>query len=299
MKRNWKLLLCLLTALVMLSACSSKPDPEQFPDITQAIGPTGTPAPTAASVQPAQPQEQPAQDQPSVGGESIFNANPYDVIDEQMLAGMAAQEEGYVDPEYGTQTSYYEQSLQAQGTVYPYAGSTPIPLNPIDMPTPTPRPDLSFTYAAYTASTVGVTFEGPVNWQVDQSQPGMLILTEPQNQVKDNWQCVVTLSAEPVTSNYSQKDLKSHVTQRLNTIGGSEFTEWEPSYTATRYMMGSEGVYANYSGMLSDGTEVGGRIHYVCIDRTLYGVEITFPLGYKDDFLDVFGKIRSTIGRIQ
>ena len=117
--------------------------------------------------------------------------------------------------------------------------------------------------------------------------------------MKDNWQCVVTLSAEPVTSNYSQKDLKSHVTQRLNTIGGSEFTEWEPSYTATRYMMGSEGVYANYSGMLSDGTEVGGRIHYVCIDRTLYGVEITFPLGYKDDFLDVFGKIRSTIGRIQ
>ena len=296
MKRNWKLLLCLLMALVMLSACSSQPDPNDFPDITQAIGPTGTPSPTDVPVVDAPVQDGAAD---SASGESIFSANPYDVMaDEDLLGSMAANEENYLDPEYG-QESLYEASLKAEGTVYPYAGSTPIPLNPIDMPTPTPRPDLSFTYAAYTASTVGVTFEGPVNWQVDQSQPGMLILAEPQNQVKDNWQCVVTLSAEPVTSNYSQKDLKSHVTQRLNTIGGSEFTEWEPSYTATRYMMGSEGVYANYSGMLSDGTEVGGRIHYVCIDRTLYGVEITFPLGYKDDFLDVFGKIRSTIGRIQ
>lgn len=297
MKRNWKLMLCLLVALFALSACSSQPDPEDFPDITQALGPTGTPAPAAdlyeenfddSYIEDMQLAEM------NAGEESIFDVNPYD---DAMMGADALMEENYVDPEYGVEETYtFDMSI---GTDYVYAGSTPIPLNPIDMPTPTPRPDLSFTYAAYTASTVGVTFEGPVNWQVDQSQPGMLILAEPQNQVKDNWQCVVTLSAEPVTSNYSQKDLKSHVTQRLNTIGGSEFTEWEPSYTATRYMMGSEGVYANYSGMLSDGTEVGGRIHYVCIDRTLYGVEITFPLGYKDDFLDVFGKIRSTIGRIQ
>lgn len=296
MKRNWKLLLCLLMALLMLSACSSQPDPNDFPDITQAIGPTGTPAPTAVPVPESAPQDNA---DGSASGESIFSANPYDVmVDEEMLANMAANEEDYVDPEYGVE-SLYEASLKAEGTVYPYAGSTPIPLNPIDMPTPTPRPDLSFTYADYTASTVGVTFKAPVSWQVDQSYSGIFILSEPVNQIKDNQQCIITVSAEPVNATYKQSDLETHVKQRLNTIGGLDFDEWKPSLTATRYMMGSEGVYANYSGTLTDGTEVGGRIHYVSIDKTLYGLEIQFPLGFKGDFIDVFGEIRSSMKQIQ
>ena len=154
------------------------------------------------------------------------------------------------------------------------------------MPTPTPRPALSFTYADYTASTAGVTFKAPVSWQIDQSQAGLFILSEPVAQIKDNQQCIITVSAEPVSANYSQRELESHVTQRLNTIGGAEFTDWKPSYTATRYMMGSEGVYANYSAVRTDGTEVGGRIHYVCIDNMLYGLEIQFPLGFKGDFVE-------------
>lgn len=292
MKRNWKLLLCLLMALVMLSACSSQPDPNDFPDITQAIGPTGTPSPTDVPVVDAPVQDGAAD---SASGESIFSANPYDVMaDEDLLGSMAANEENYIDPEYG-QESLYEASLKAEGTVYPYAGSTPIPLNPIDMPTPTPRPDLSFTYADYTASTVGVTFKAPVSWQVDQSYSGMFILSEPVNQIKDNQQCLITVSAEPVNATYKQSDLETHVRQRLNTIGGLDFDEWKPSLTATRYMMGSEGVYANYSGTLTDGTEVGGRIHYVSIDKVLYGLEIQFPLGFKEDFIDVFGEIRSSM----
>ncbi|MBP3644881.1 MAG: hypothetical protein J6K55_00460 [Clostridia bacterium] len=296
MKRNWKLLLCLLMALLMLNACSSQPDPNDFPDITQAIGPTGTPAPTAVSVPESAPQDNA---DGTASGESIFSANPYDVmVDEEMLANMAASEEDYVDPEYGVE-SLYEASLKAEGTVYPYAGSTPIPLNPIDMPTPTPRPDLSFTYADYTASTVGVTFKAPVSWQVDQSYSGIFILSEPVNQIKDNQQCIITVSAEPVNATYKQSDLETHVKQRLNTIGGLDFDEWKPSLTATRYMMGSEGVYANYSGTLTDGTEVGGRIHYVSIDKTLYGLEIQFPLGFKGDFIDVFGEIRSSMKQIQ
>ena len=32
MKRNWKLLVCLLTAMLLLTACSGKPDPEEFPE---------------------------------------------------------------------------------------------------------------------------------------------------------------------------------------------------------------------------------------------------------------------------
>lgn len=291
MKRNWKLIVCLLLAALTLCACSKQELPEDFPDITQALGPTSTPTavPTAAPEAPAEEAADAAE-----LGQSIFSANPYDVDIGGLTEADILSEEG-VDP-------YQESGLMAvvpEGTPYPYAGSTPIPLDPVDMPTPTPRPDLSFTYASYVASTVGVTFEGPVNWMVDESMPSMLVLSEPENQVRDGQQCVITLSAEPVSSNYDQGDLKTHVNQRLDTLYVSDFNEWKPSYTATRYMMGTEGVYANYTATRNDGVVIGGRIHYVCIDKVLYGLEIVFPQGYKDDFLDVFGEIRSSMAKIR
>lgn len=294
MKRNWKLILCLLMALVLLSSCTAKESPEDFPDITQAIGPTSTPAPFVPTEPPV--QNPAAQSEAAPGGQSIFSANPYDVPEEQeWTEADIMSEENYFDPEYDQAPT----AVQPEGTVYPYAGSTPIPLNPVDMPTPTPRPDLEFTYSTYIASTVGVTFEGPVNWMVDESQTFMFTLSEPNNQIRDGQQCVITLSAEPVSGNYSQRDLESHVSQRLDTLYSSDYTEWKPSYTATRHMMGSQGVYANYTATRSDGVEVGGRIQYVSIDNVLYGLEIIFPIGFKDDFIDVFGKIRTTMGLIR
>lgn len=287
MKRNWKLMVCMLLALCLLTACSGKPSGDEFPDITQAIGPTATP--TAAPTAP------PVVEGDVIDGESIFEQNPY--LEDEFTADDALAEEDYIDPEFGVLEDVA--AAEPEGTVYPYAGSTPIPLNPVDMPTPTPKPDLSFTYAKYIASTVGVTFEGPVNWQVNETQSGMFILSEPSNQVKDGQQTIITLSAEPIGANYNQKDLEKHVEQRLDTIGGSQFSDFKPSYTATRHMLGSTGVYANYSGTLTDGTPIGGRIQYVSIDNTLYGLEIVFPQGFKDDFIDVFGEVRGSLSFIR
>lgn len=47
MKRLWKPLLCLLLAALTLSGCSGQPSAtEQFPEVTQALGPaTPTPEP--------------------------------------------------------------------------------------------------------------------------------------------------------------------------------------------------------------------------------------------------------------
>lgn len=283
MKRTWKLLVCLLMATLLLTACSGKPDPEEFPDITQAIGPTATPTavPTAVPVEGE--------------GESIFEHNPY--LEEDFTEEDALAEEDYVDPEFGVLESFA--TAEPAGTVYPYAGSTPIPLNPVDMPTPTPKPDLSFTYSQYIASTVGVTFEGPANWQVNESQSGVFILSEPTNQVKDGQQCIITISAEPIGADYKQKELETHVEHRVDSIGGAQFSSFKPSYTATRHMLGSTGVYANYTGTLTDGTEVGGRIQYVSVNGMLYGLEIVFPEGFRDDFIDVFGEIRGSLKFIQ
>lgn len=291
MKRNWKLMVCLLLALFALTACSGQPSGEDFPDITQAIGPTATPTAVPTDVPAPEGAGDAAQ-----GGESIFSENPY-LDDVTFTEADVLAEEGYIDPEYGVLDTLI--TPEPAGTVYPYAGSTPIPLNPVDMPTPTPKPDLSFTYAQYIASTVGVTFEGPANWQVDESQSSMFILSEPTTQVKDGQQCIITISAEPIGSNYSQRDLERHVEQRLDTIGGSQFSDFKPSYTATRHMLGSTGVYANYSGSLTDGAEVGGRIQYVSIEGVLYGLEILFPEGFRGDFIDVFGEIRGSMSFIR
>lgn len=292
MKRNWKLFACLLGVLFALTACSSQPDPNEFPDITQALGPTATPTQRPTDPPVMQPTEM---DEPEMGGESIFSANPYDV---EFTEADVLAEENYIDPEFDTPQSVFV-TAYPQGTEYAYAGSTPIPLDPVDMPSPTPRPDLTFTYAQYMASTVGVTFEGPVNWQVDETQSSMFILTEPANQMKDGQQAVITISAEPIGSDYDQRDLEKHVEQRLDTIGGLQFDSFKPSYTATRHMLGSTGVYANYSGTLTTGVEVGGRIQYVCIDGVLYGLEIAFPQGFREDFIDVFGQVRTSMSRIR
>ena len=87
--------------------------------------------------------------------------------------------------------------------------------------------------------------------------------------------------------------------RRVDSIGGAQFSSFKPSYTATRHMLGSTGVYANYTGTLTDGTPVGGRIQYVSINGMLYGLEIVFPEGFRGDFIDVFGEVRSSLKFIQ
>ena len=42
-----------------------------------------------------------------------------------------------------------------------YAGATPIPLDPIDMPTPTPKPVLTFSYGIVAADKLRLNFEAP------------------------------------------------------------------------------------------------------------------------------------------
>ncbi len=294
MKRKLSVALCLVLAAAMLAGCSAQPQQnEAFPEVTQALRP-GTSTPTPEPMQSA-----PYDD--AQGGQSIFDTNPYDVAPEVGYSDTdPINEENYIDPELdntGDNSGMAAYYAQPQDTIYPYAGSTPIPLDPIDMPSPTPRGPLNFTNVAYTSANLGLTFEAPSGWQVDESDPQMMILSEPEAQIKDGQQCIITISAEPVTGNYSQNDLRSQVNERLDTIGGVDFETFKPSYTATRYMMGSEGVYANYSGRMVDGIEVGGRIMYVCIDRVLYGLEIVYPSGYRDDFLDVYGAVRKSMKR--
>ena len=294
MKRLWKIALCLALALIALTACSGGEQPnggsQIYAEATQYLGPvTATETPTEAP----QETEAPADGGNDSGGVSIFD-NPYDVSPDEAL-----DEENYIDPyDTGADTGSLLTSSGASGgaeTVYPYAGATPIPLKPVDLPSPTPHPELTFHYATYTAGSLGLSFDCPSGWLVNESQTDVFVLTEPETQMHDGQQCIITISAEPVTANYSESDLKKQVTQRLKEIGSVNFTVWNPSLTATRTLMGSNGVYANYTGTLANGVELAGRILYASANNKLYGVEMVYPRDYRDDYLNIFAKIRETI----
>lgn len=300
MKRKLAMLLCILLSATLLTACQQADEPQDVPiSITQAILPAPTPTlPIAAGDSVIDENGNEIISDTYNENASIFAQNPY-------LDAVGFTEEDAIGEE---DTEFEDTSVQEPrsekvftfdyspaSTVYPYAGSTPIPLNPVDMPTPTPHPPLEFTYTAYNAMMLGLTFEGPINWMSDESNYQVFVLNEPDLQKHDNFACQISVSAEPVTETYTQRNLTSYVKQRMSTINEAYLKSSSPSNTAERYMLGKKGVYMNYSGTLLDGTEVGGRILYVCIDKTLYGLEIMYPLAYREDYLNVFGQIRSTI----
>ena len=276
MKRFWMAAACLLVTAALLSGCSGQPQNQKqaYDEATQYIGPAATPT--------AEPTDAPVADTDT----SMFASNPYEVAPTDELTGFA------------------EEDLQAEavGTVYPYAGSTPIPMNPIDMPTPTPHGPLNFVYSTYfvqSLGTSGLTFDGPAGWIADESVAEAFTLSEPAEQMKDGQLGILSLYAVPTTQDYSLGELKSEVKQRADAIGATNFADWSPTLTAERYLMGSEGVYINFTGTMVTGIKIGGRIHATCRDKVLYVVQIIYPLEYKEDFLNVFSKVRETIKRAE
>jgi len=282
-------MLALGLALITLGGCAGQQNPSQeLVEITQNIGPSPSPTPT-----PHIPASQ------GGGGQdvSVFANNPYDMMDEQgeLLTGL--DEEDYAGEDMNAD-GYDPYMAQMAGTPYPYAGSTPIPLDPVDMPPPPPRAELTFDYISYNIADLGLTFSGPLGWVPDESVTEQFMLSEPVSQMKDNQLAMIKIYAIPVTTNMSESALKAEVLERLKEISSTNFEKWSPSYTATRHLMGSTGVYANYSGTMANGVAIGGRVHCTYIDKKLYCIEIVFPLAYKSDFEAVFSEMRKTIKRI-
>ena len=290
MKRTALVLVCLAAIALLLTGCQGQQENNLYTEVTQYIGPAATTAPVVTDA--------PADTTAAVDDNADYTET--DILSEEANSEQEAADTLDFDPGYVAQTSLFSSNTlnNTAATAYPYAGSSPIPLNPVDAPTPTPQAPLNFTYITYSPATVGLTFDAPAGWIADDSYNEVFTLTEPESQMKNGQLGIINVYAVPVTSNYSETQLVQEIKQRLNTIGSLNFSVWKPSLTATRYLMGSMGVYANYTGTLVTGVEVGGRIHAVTIDNVLYCIQITYPLSYREDYMDVFAKLRETIKRI-
>jgi hypothetical protein len=174
-----------------------------------------------------------------------------------------------------------------------YAGATPVLIDPIDKPTATPLPTLSFGYTTYEASTLHMTFDAPSGWLVEESSD-TFTLTNPDPSMDFAAQLIVR--AVPVAKQYNKNDLTKEINGILSTIKEEGFKTFSPSKTAGRVFLNSDGIYANYNGTLESGVKMGGRVIAACVNKTLYILHVTFPQGYRDFYVsNVYDKFRHTV----
>lgn len=266
MKRKLLIAGLLLGLALLLAGCSPKaPDKVAEPEATAPV---------------QQPALQPATNVPL--------PDDFDATAEE------DQDREYIDPSLAGNVN--APPAQQQPASKEYAGATPILLNPIDLPTPTKAPPMTFTYASYTANKLSLTFEAVAGYIVDDSDSSSYKLTEPDEMVKDKVPVVIQLSIRPVNNSYKAADIPADLRASLKEIGAVNYQRWEPSNTAARTLMNAPGHYANYRGVLTDGTVVRGRIHMALLpNNRLLTLQISNPANYNTDYENVYGQIRRTL----
>ena len=178
-----------------------------------------------------------------------------------------------------------------------YAGATPVRIDPVDKPTPTPLPTLTFSYANYTAANLHLTFEGPAGWLPDDSAADTYILAD-QNMAMD-YPARAILRTVNVGKDYTQKELINEVkaqAESLRTAFGLKTLEL--SNTATRALIEEGGVYLAYKGTMDNDEETGvaGRIIVNTVNRTLYILNVSYPRALADTYAEgVYNKIRRSL----
>ena len=272
-KKLLALTLCL--CVVLLTGCQSS-EPQRF-DYYDGNGNQTNNASQGSQV-----------NAPANGGNINFDDGSYDPASEE---GRGADDLTFVD--VATDTPVPTNTVAP--TVYSqYAGATPVMIDPIDKPTPTMVPPLTFTYQVYDATNLGLSFEGPIGWVADASASNAYVLYNPDPSM--DYAATLTLTATSVANDYSESNMRSTVLDMLSSIGATGFREFNRSNTATRTLIGQSGVYANYTGTLDNGSEIAGRVHVTCKDRVLYTLHITYPAAYTDTYKDgVYKKLRDTI----
>ncbi len=176
-----------------------------------------------------------------------------------------------------------------------YAGTTPIPLDPIDMPTPTPRPDLVFSYAEYTASKLGLSFEAPNDWTVTTDDGTTYTLTDPNT--RDGVNAFISITVSTVGSTYKIADVKNDLKSQLAEIQ-KKYPTFSVAVAAGRTLMGQDGYYNTYRGEEYDGTVVRGLVHIVLLSGRTVTIHLQAPGWFNTSYTKVYSKMRNTLKSI-
>lgn len=202
-----------------------------------------------------------------------------------------ASEEDYGGYSYSSQaSSSYNSSM--------YAGATPIPLDPIDMPTPTPKPTLTFSYGLVTSDKLRLSFEAPLGWGVDLSGTDSVKLINPN--ALDGYCATITVRVYSVASSFKFADLRTELRNTLKEIGQYNFSKWSNTEIASRTLLKKDGYYADYEGKYYDGTAIYGRVMLALLDgNQVIMVHLSCPDGYfNSSYKAVINHVRETLKQI-
>ncbi len=269
----WKkrvLCLVLVVCAILLTACQQQ---ETFPNQPRQN--------TAETAEQAAPVQQESAPQQLISSQTDFDSGAYDPTSEE-----------------GGDSEYIGDNGTPVPTVYSdFAGATPVKIDPIDKPTPTPLPKLTFSYTTYSVSAFHLTFDGPAGWIPDESIAGVYTLTNPDPSM--DYAAKVEIRATPVNTNYNAKELTKEVKAALDSIRSEwKFKTFEGSDTASRFFIDGNGVYASFRGNLDNLEETGvaGRVIINCVNKTLYVMIVSYPRSMADTFAEgVYNKARHTM----
>lgn len=234
-----------------------------------------------------------------VQGQPVLPTDPPADAEEDM--GQAAMnEEGVTIPEdeEGDEPFFGGQDMAGndpvlESTPYPFTGATPIVLDPIDMPTPTAAPEISFSYTDYNASKLGLTFRGPEGWNINDEAGNTYTLTEPFE--RDGVTATITIVRDNITDKPSMTELKKLVDLEIDQMSMAEFQSFQKNSVAERTLLGEDGAYTNYRGVLPGGAVVRGRYHVVAVNNVRYTIHLRHAANFNEDYLKNYNEIRRTI----
>ena len=173
-------------------------------------------------------------------------------------------------------------------------GATAIPLDPLDMPTPTPRPALAFTYKEYTVESLGLSFEAPAGWVEDESVQWEYTLYD--NEKRDGFQGYVKISVESVSNSYRKSDLKATLKEKLGELHTSGYSEWKDYEINDRTLLRKDGCYTTFRGVMDNGVIVRGYAHLALLDNNrVLTVLVCAPGYYNSSYSDVYHRVRDTL----
>ena len=270
MKKRLVLAMALLMCVFVLCGCQSKSNSRYTP-VTTTAAPAGQATQNLTVIPTATPD---------MSFDYDYDNGAYDPLAEENMGDVYIPDEVVITVA-PTMTSQY-------------AGATPVIIDPIDKPTPSPVPPITFTYQVYDATNIRLSFEAPVGWTIETPASNSFMLVNPDMNV--DYAASITITATSVSSNYSSSDLKKVINDMLDSIGESGFDSYSPYKTAERNLLDSAGVYANYTGTLSGNVEVAGRVHATCVNKVLYTVHVSYPKAYTSTYKEqVYDHLRDTI----
>lgn len=273
MKKGLLCVLTLMLAVIMLTACAAKNSDDQS-EIVASVDPNSfVPADSAS--------------QRDVVSDVINNTGSSEQTYDWSSYDPASEED---DPS----ENYFSGAVDEYGRPT-QVGATAIPLDPIDKPTPTPRPALAFQYERREFSVLGLSFEVPKDW-ADETAGNKVTFCDIRTH--DNYRAWIEVSVETVSGQMKKDELKGKLSTRLSNLQSTEAcSEWTTSEQNERKLMGGEGYYATFHGY-SGGIEIRGRVHVVFSDGKLITIVYACPSEYVSDYYNVYDKLRSTMKKI-